>query len=521
MSPQHLSAPHHPVRSWAVASVLACSSVWAHAISLGTASVSSGIGQPLRAAIAITQFKVEDLRQLQVRLAESASFQNAGMPRHPALQGLEVRLEFRGNGEPVLALWGQVPVTEHFLDLIVEAQWPSGRLAMNYTLLVSPAGATTSTPDSSKATPSPSGAALMPPVVDPQSLTPTPALATAQAESSPAGAVPLAAVLSPEKPSLTVQPGDTAAKLALRQLPEGVTLEQMLVAMVRGNPEAFIEGNVNLLRAGAQIQWPSALEARQIPLAEARQAVITQNADFAKFARRLAQSALKAQGTANREMAGKISPASPPAPEATPGQDKLTLSANAKVSANVSANASAITPHSDEARLAIEREIQEKSAQLTALKKNLDDLAALSAQTNGKNTAHSASNSAQSVAADSSQAPSAVGLAPNTAALDPTQSTTSMSLLAQLSQHPSLWLWMAALLASMFGLAVGVRRRQAKRVDFFSKHSVLSPANEAPPTLGTPDASPSGLPPQFAHLDLNLTPNQVAAKPTAEKGNRP
>ena len=519
MSPQHLSAPHHPVRSWAVASVLACSSVWAHAISLGTASVSSGIGQPLRAAIAITQFKVEDLRQLQVRLAESASFQNAGMPRHPALQGLEVRLEFRGNGEPVLALWGQVPVTEPFLDLIVEAQWPSGRLAMNHTLLVSPAGATTSTHDPSKATPSPSGAALITPVVDPQSLTPTPALATAQAESSPAIAVPLAAVLSSEKPSLTVQRGDTAAKLALRQLPAGVTLEQMLVAMVRGNPEAFIESNVNLLRAGAQIQWPSELEARKIPLEEARQTVIAQNADFAKFARRLAQSALKAQGTASREMAGKISPASPPAPEAAPGQDKLTLSANANVSAN--ANANAITPHSDEARLAIEREIQEKSAQLAALKKNLNDLAALSAQTNGKNTAHSASNSAQSIAADSSRAPSAEGLAPNTAALNPTQSTTTMSLLAQLSQHPSLWLWMAALLASMLGLAVGVRRRHAKRVDFFGKHSVLSPANEAPPTLSTPDASPSGLPPQFAHLDLNLTPNQVAAKPTVEKGNRP
>jgi hypothetical protein len=169
-------------------------------------------------------------------------------------------------------------------------------------------------------------------------------------------------------------------------------------------------------------------------------------------------------------MAGKISPASPPAPAVTPGQDKLTLSANANVSANANANANAnaTTPHSDEARLAIEREIQEKSAQLAALKKNLDDLAGLSAQTNGKNTAHSASNSAQSIANDSSRAPSAEGLAPNTAALNPTQSTTTMSLLAQLSQHPSLWLWMAALLASMLGLAVGVRRRHAKRVDFLA-----------------------------------------------------
>ena len=121
-----------------MASVLACASLLANAVTLGPLSVESGLGQPLRAAIEITQYKVEDLRKLKIQLAEFASFEQAGMAFNPALNGLQARLEFRGDGKPYIALAGQIPVTDHFVDVIVEAQWPSGRLAMNYTLLVSP-----------------------------------------------------------------------------------------------------------------------------------------------------------------------------------------------------------------------------------------------------------------------------------------------------------------------------------------------------------------------------------------------
>ncbi len=481
MSRLHPGTPHHHFRSWAVASVLACSSWWAQAVSLGPVSVSSGIGQPLRASIAITQFKVEDLRQLQVRLADAASFQQAGITVHPALNGLQVSLAFRGNGEPVIALVGQVPVTENFLDLIVEAQWPSGRLAMNYTLLVSPVGAL---PDT--ATP------VMSPVVDPQAL-----VAPTVVAQSPGNANPSA---------LTVRAGDTALKLVLAQRPAGVSLAQMLVAMVRANPEAFIEGNVNLLREGAEIQMPSVQEAAQISAEEARQTVLAQNADFANYARRLAQSALKAQGSASREMVGQVKPATETTPPSPAGQDKLTLSQRA------------ITPNSDEARWAIEQEIKEKTAQLAALKKNLDDLQSLAAKTN---TTTASNSSSPSPIPGQTQQTSSDLAAPATPSAQSSASSTegganamtssaasappSQALLAQVSQHPTLWAWMAGLLAAMVGLAIGVRRRHTQRIDFFG-------ADNAPNTAAP---LPSGLPAQFAKIDLNLTPNLEAEKPTS------
>ena len=207
-------------RYWAAASVLACASLSAEALTLGQVSVESGLGQPLRAAVEITHYKVEDLRKLKVQLAEPASFAQAGMAFHPSLSGLQTRLEFRGDGKPYIALSGTTPVNEHFIDVIVEAQWPSGRLAMNYTLLVSPAGAGKTSPENLR-----SDASITAPVVSPQALA---AKEPAVVDSSASAEV------------ITVLSGDTASKLALPRMPQGVSLDQMLLAMVRANPEAFI-----------------------------------------------------------------------------------------------------------------------------------------------------------------------------------------------------------------------------------------------------------------------------------------
>ncbi len=47
---------------------------------------------------------------------------------------------------------------------------------------------------------------------------------------------------------VTVQTGDTASKIAGAYKPADVSLDQMLVALLRANPNAFIGGNVNRIR---------------------------------------------------------------------------------------------------------------------------------------------------------------------------------------------------------------------------------------------------------------------------------
>ncbi len=456
-----LHQPQALTRAWALACLLACASLSAKALTLGQFSIESGLGEPLRAAIEITQYKVEDLRKLKVQLAEPASFEQAGMAFHPALQGLQARLEFRGDGKPYIALTGQAPVNEHFVDVIVEAQWPSGRLAMNYTVLVSPVGALKPRSDKSPSD-APVTSAVITPVVSTQALA-APAVDSAVRNAEDA---------------ITVRAGDTATKLVLRKIPAGVSLDQMLLAMVRANPEAFIEGNVNLLREGAQVHLPDAQETAQISAEEARQTVIAQTADFMAYARRLAQSTLKATDTASREMTGKVEPEVPAPPPVQAAQDKLTLSKRE------------ITADNAEARLAVEREIQDKTEQLAALKKNLESLKSLSASPAPEKT--------------SPAEPSPLKPSVPTAAAE----AASAPLLDAISRNPSIGAWVVALLAAMAGLVWWVRRRPAHPTDLFGTDKL---------TTQEPQLTPfhSGLPPQFAGLDLNLTPTPDTAPQTA------
>lgn len=53
-----------------------------------------------------------------------------------------------------------------------------------------------------------------------------------------------------------VKRGDTLYAVARRLRPEGVTLNQVLVALYRANPDAFLGGNINQLRAGAVLSVP-------------------------------------------------------------------------------------------------------------------------------------------------------------------------------------------------------------------------------------------------------------------------
>ncbi len=355
-----------------------------------------------------------------------------------------------GLNEPLRAA---IEVTPHKAeDLPQPKPWASGHLAMNDTLRASPDGAVN--PKTGK--PQGMTAGAIAPVVLSQALAVSPAPSLDSAARMP-------------EDTITVLSGDTASQLVVRKMPAGVSLDQMLLALLRANPEAFIAGNVNLLRAGAQIHLPNAQAAAQISTEEARQTVIAQTADFVAYAQRLAQSPLQATDTASREMTGKVATQAPPAVPVHTEQDKLTLSKGE------------FTADSADARLALEREIQDKTEQLAALKKNLETLKSLSVQPDPEKTSpseHLALKPSLTVAAAEAR---------------------SAPWLDVTSRHPNIWVWAMALLVGMAGWVWVVRSRTAEPDDLWDSDRLVAPAPPRSPL-------PSGLPPQFAELDLNLTP---------------
>jgi flagellar protein FlgJ len=109
----------------------------------------------------------------------------------------------------------------------------------------------------------------------------------------PATAVPPAPTSAPGTATTLhkVVAGDTLGKIAARTRPEGVSHDQMLVSLFRGNKDVFVAGNMNRLKAGTILSLPDAKAASQISAGEARREILAQAADFNAYPNRLASVA--------------------------------------------------------------------------------------------------------------------------------------------------------------------------------------------------------------------------------------
>src|SRR5205085_4134174 len=148
--------------------------------------------------------------------------------------------------------------------------------------------------------------------------TPTPA---------PAAAAPQAAAAAkPATNTYEVKRGDTLGAIARQNLRPGVTLNQMLIAIFRANEDAFIRGNVNLVRTGRILNIPEADSLGTIDRDEANRLVKEHHEQFTEYRNRLAAVATSADAAAGqREVAGRIEPKPEPVKPAAPS-DQLRLS---------------------------------------------------------------------------------------------------------------------------------------------------------------------------------------------------
>lgn len=387
----------------------------AQALALGRVVVQSALGEPLRAEIDVPEINTEEAASLRVGLASGDTFRAAGMDVNPALANLQISLQRRADGRAFLRLTSSRPVTEPFVDLIVEANWSSGRVVRDYTLLFdppnlraaaqpvpvapgvsAPAPSAAQAPRPAPAAPAPSAAAL--PQIQPPRPAPAPAPVARPTPAAPAPA---------PSGQVRVQAGDTAGAIAATNKPASVSLDQMLVAMLRQNPNAFISGNVNRIKAGVVLDLPSAAEAGAITPTEARQTITAQSRDFNEFRRRLAGSAPEAGvAAADRQAAGQVQTEVKDAKPAAPTADKLTLSKEAKPGQAAA-----------EDKIAKERQAKEASTRVAELSRNIEELSKLG----GAPAAAPAAPAAATPAAPApAAAPAAAAPAPATAPAAPT-----------------------------------------------------------------------------------------------------
>ena len=122
----------------AVALLGSLTSIEAHALALGRVTVQSTLGEALRAEIDIAEITAEEASSLRVGIASSEAFKAAGLEYSATVVSVQISLQKRPDGRSFLRVSSPKPVTEPFVDLVVEANWASGRVVRDYTMLFDP-----------------------------------------------------------------------------------------------------------------------------------------------------------------------------------------------------------------------------------------------------------------------------------------------------------------------------------------------------------------------------------------------
>ena len=390
-----------PPKAIAAAVFLAVASLSgaAPAAGLGRLSVLSGIGQPLRAEVEVTALARDEAQSLSARLAPQDAFRQAGLEFNPALSGLQFAIEPRGN-RTFVRITSARPINEPFVDLLVELNWASGKLLREYTFLLDPpemrnsraqadnvVGSEVSSQVSGVARAAPAPIA---PAVPPAPTAPRAPAAPAAAPAPPSQVVragsgqqasPPVQGLATNNP-VSVRRGDTLGRIAGAVRPEGISLDQAMVAIYRANPQSFI-GNMNLVREGATLAIPDRSAMAAIEPSEAVRELRIQTSNFSSYRQRLAGApALIDTPRSGRSATGTVAGRVEDGSGAAAGGDRLRLSKPAagggetKGGAGSTGSDSAPGGRNAMAELGVARDaaMKEAMSRIADLEKNVNDL---------------------------------------------------------------------------------------------------------------------------------------------------
>ena len=365
----------------------------ADAAALGKLTVKSALGQPLNAEIELSAVTEGEDGSLQPHIASVDAFKSAGIDYNPILQSLHFAVAKHDDGRQYISITSSQAINEPFVDMLLELGGNgSGHLLREYTFLLDPADMSSSqapATSGSRASQSRGSVATTPLPAAQQDTTPPPltqrpsARRPGQAAERPPRQVASQPAETPAGPAAgqseyTVKSGDSLSKIAGQFKPEGVSLDQMLVALYRNNQTAFSGNNMNRLRAGQVLSVPDAATAGAIGNGEAHHEILAQAADFNEYRNKLAgqvasTAAPKQAESGNKQSAsGKVTTkVEEKATPATSAQDKLKLSKGG------TPDKSGKTAAGDEDRIAKQKELDEANARVKLLEKNVTDLKSL------------------------------------------------------------------------------------------------------------------------------------------------
>ncbi|MCT8354834.1 ferrous iron transporter B [Xanthomonas citri pv. anacardii] len=347
--------------------LMACSGA-AMALGLGDIRVLSKPGQPLVAEIPVISNEPGELDNARVALASATTFARVGLERP---QGLVSNLQFQfaqdARGRAVIRVTSSQAVDQPAINFLIEVEWGQGRLVREYSALVD-------APNTAAAIAEP--AIEAPRAGSSNAIAREPAPVADRAAQDNARTEPAARATASASAASAAQAGDALpavrAGQTLSEIAAGVarssghSLDQTMLALLRTNPDAFINGNINRLKQGAVLRTPQEDALAQVGAAEAAVMVREQAAQW-----RQARSAVPQPAEA-----GTAAAATPPAatPGAAAGNGARLEIAPAVASQTNKAGITSGTSAEGEGEMAANQQLQQAKEDIATRDAELQDL---------------------------------------------------------------------------------------------------------------------------------------------------
>jgi len=199
-------------------------------LNLGEISTNSFINKPFKGVIPLHSISYTNAKNLDVKLASPAIFNQIGAEMHPVLNNLSFNI-VKQSGKPVILISSDQPVQLPFLNFILEIQGPDeGIVYQDYTVLLDP---------ETKQVPN-------------QSI---------NSEAYTSKNKPLQKKLK-NKQKYKVKSGDTLSIIAKSHKIKNVSLKKMSQAIYKKNPRAFVKGDRNKIKRGYALKLPTVADIR-------------------------------------------------------------------------------------------------------------------------------------------------------------------------------------------------------------------------------------------------------------------
>jgi FimV-like protein len=219
----------------AISSASMLYSTLASALGMGDITLHSALNQPLNAEIELVETAGLSAEDIVAKLASPEAFARAGVDRQFFFNDLRFTPVIKGN-RGVIRVVSNKPVTEPYLQFLVQLSRPNGDLQHEYTLLLDPAT-------------SPAGRAAV-----------SSRNRDSAAQAAPQSRMPVSPPSASQGKRYVVASGDTLNSIARRVQGSGAkgSASQLADGIKALNPQAFGNGDGTTLKIGQSLALPDA-----------------------------------------------------------------------------------------------------------------------------------------------------------------------------------------------------------------------------------------------------------------------